>query len=88
VLLPLPLQVGKAEVKAVFGTGKKKVAGCMVLDGKLLKGGMVAVSRGKAKLHDGELISLRRVKDDVQVVEAGGWSQQACLLCWLAAHAC
>lgn len=33
--------MGKAEVKAVFGSGKKKVAGCAVLSGKLIKGAQV-----------------------------------------------
>ena len=28
---------GKAEVKAVFGSGKRKVAGCMVTEGKVIK---------------------------------------------------
>jgi hypothetical protein len=31
------------------------------------------VTRGKATVHTGELVSLRRIKDDVEEVSAGGW---------------
>lgn len=44
--VPLPLQ-GNAVVKAVFGTGKKRVAGCAVMEGKMTKAGYVTVKRGK-----------------------------------------
>ena len=64
--------VGKAEIKAVFGGGKAgKVAGCGVLDGKLVVGGSCIVRRKKKVLHEGNLVSLRRVKDQVKEVEAG-----------------
>jgi translation initiation factor IF-2 len=36
-----------SQVKAVFGSGKKKVAGCLVDDGKLQKGAMMEVVRNK-----------------------------------------
>jgi len=35
--------LGEAEVRAVFGSGSKKVAGCMVSDGMLKKGCLVVV---------------------------------------------
>ena len=35
--------LGEAEVRAVFGTGSKKVAGCMVTEGLLRKGCLVVV---------------------------------------------
>ncbi|GLC47031.1 hypothetical protein PLESTB_001437200 [Pleodorina starrii] len=62
---------GTAVVKAVFGTGKKKVAGCAVTDGKLAKAGYVTVKRGKTVVYEGKLSSLRRVKDIVEEVSAG-----------------
>jgi hypothetical protein len=37
-------------VKAIFGTGKKRVAGCAVLEGKLAKAGYVTVKRGAGKV--------------------------------------
>lgn len=65
------VSVGVAEVKAVFGSGARKVAGCMVTEGMMRRGAQVAVRRGKRTLHEGTLSSLRRVKDDVREVEAG-----------------
>merc|ERR1712094_31682 len=52
-------EVGVAEVKAVFGSGKGKVAGCYVSDGKLLKNCLVSVSRGGEVVYEGPLSSLR-----------------------------
>jgi len=65
------IPVGGAEVRAVFGTGKNRVAGCAVTTGKLAKGALAVVKRGKAVVHEGKLASLRRVKDNVESVEAG-----------------
>ncbi|GAX79512.1 hypothetical protein CEUSTIGMA_g6953.t1 [Chlamydomonas eustigma] len=63
--------LGKAEVKAVFGSGKKKVAGCMIVQGKVQKGAMVSVMRGKKVVYEGKMTSLRRVKDNVYEVSEG-----------------
>ena len=46
--------LGEAEVRAVFGSGSKKVAGCMVTDGMLKKGCLVLVSLFSFTV-DGEL---------------------------------
>ncbi|KAG2490006.1 hypothetical protein HYH03_011472 [Edaphochlamys debaryana] len=66
---------GSATVKAVFGTGKKRVAGVGVAEGKLTKAGYVTVKRGSGKaqqvVYEGKLTSLRRVKDLVEEVSAG-----------------
>jgi len=68
-------QLGEATVKAVFGTGKKKVAGCYVESGKLSKGAMIEVVRGSGKdktvVYTGKLASLRRIKDTVEEVQSG-----------------
>merc|ERR1719313_2395130 len=64
-------EVGVAEVKAVFGSGKGKVAGCYVSDGKLLKNCLVSVSRGGEVVYEGPLSSLRREKDKVDEVPMG-----------------
>lgn len=59
------------QVKAVFGSGKKKVAGCLVDEGKLQKGATIEVTRGKqGVVFTGKLQSLRRIKDNVDEV---GW---------------
>ena len=38
-------EIGQAEVRAVFGSGSRKIAGCMVNEGILRKGCTVEVSR-------------------------------------------
>lgn len=65
--------LGQAEVRAVFGTGSNRVAGCMVTEGKLVKNCHVAVSRGGKEVHTGKLSSLRRVKELAKEVGGGGW---------------
>ena len=57
------IPIGEAEVRAVFGAGSGKVAGCMVTEGKLVKGSGIRVMRGKESLHVGTISSLRRVKE-------------------------
>jgi translation initiation factor IF-2 len=64
--------VGKAEVRALFRVPKLGViAGSYVLDGKIQRSGKVRVMRGKDKLFEGSLSSLKRFKDDVREVAAG-----------------
>lgn len=58
-------------LQAVFGSGKNKAAGCGVTDGKLMKNGFIQVKRSKKVMYEGKLSSLRRVKDNVETVEAG-----------------
>jgi translation initiation factor IF-2 len=41
------VSIGAAEVKAVFGTGARKVAGCAVMDGCLRKDCVAVVKRGR-----------------------------------------
>jgi translation initiation factor IF-2 len=61
----------RAEVRAVFPAGKRKAAGCLVLEGTLVRGSTVrAVRRGSA-VGEGKITSLRRVREDVREVNAG-----------------
>ena len=69
--------VANVEVRNVFKFDKATVAGCYVLDGKILRNskirvirdGIVEFPRGEGKA--GELGSLKRFKDDVKEVAAG-----------------
>jgi len=63
--------LGEAEVRAVFTIGKNAVAGCYVTNGKLQRNCKVRVHRGKEKVYEGDLDSLRRNKDDVKEVATG-----------------
>ncbi|MFM8259516.1 MAG: translation initiation factor IF-2, partial [Vulcanococcus sp.] len=63
--------LGEAEVRAVFTIGKSAVAGCYVTSGKLQRNCKVRVWRGKEKVFEGDLDSLRRGKDDQKEVATG-----------------
>ena len=62
------MPIGMAEVMAVFSSGSGRVAGCMVTDGKLVKGCGIRVVRKGKEVHVGVLDSLRRVKEMVKEV--------------------
>ena len=62
---------GQAEVREVFKIPKAIVAGCVVVDGKLVRGGSVRVIRDGVVTYEGELVSLKRFKDDVEEVGNG-----------------
>ncbi|MFZ9752813.1 MAG: translation initiation factor IF-2, partial [Cyanobium sp.] len=63
--------LGEAEVRAVFSIGRNAVAGCYVTNGKLQRNCKVRVHRGRDKVFEGDLDSLRRNKDDVKEVATG-----------------
>ncbi|KAG0482731.1 hypothetical protein HPP92_010815 [Vanilla planifolia] len=65
------IPIGIAEVRATFLCGSGRVAGCMVTEGKLVKGCGVCVVRNGKTVHTGAIDSLRRVKEDVKEVSAG-----------------
>lgn len=61
--------VGRAEVRALFRVPNVGVvAGAYVLDGKIRRDARVRVLRDSVVIHDGELGSLKRFKDDVREV--------------------
>jgi len=62
---------GQADVKDTFKTPKGMIAGCTVVDGKLIRGGLVRVIREGVVIFEGELTSLKRFKDDVEEVGNG-----------------
>ncbi len=64
--------LGMVEIRQVYKISKiGAVAGCMVLDGVIKRGSRVRLLRDNVVLHDGELDSLKRFKDDVREVKAG-----------------
>ncbi|RZS22622.1 hypothetical protein BHM03_00055426 [Ensete ventricosum] len=60
--------IGTADVRATFGSGSGRVAGCMVTEGKVVKDCGVRVVRNRKTVHTGTIGSLRRVKEDVKEV--------------------
>jgi translation initiation factor IF-2 len=63
--------IGLVEIREVYRISKVgAVAGCYVLDGLVKRGSRVRVLRDNVVIHDGELDSLKRFKDDVKEVKA------------------
>ena len=63
--------LGWADVRAVFTIGKGAVAGCYVTEGKLQRNCKLRVHRGRQIVYEGDLDSLRRLKDSVKEVNSG-----------------
>lgn len=64
--------LGRAEVRATFKvSGVGTIAGCYVLDGKIIRQADVRVLRNNVVIFEGKLESLKRFKDDVREVSAG-----------------
>ncbi len=63
--------LGMVEVRQAFTVSKVgTIAGCYVLEGMVKRGAKVRVLRNDVVIHDGELDSLKRFKDDVKEVKA------------------
>ncbi len=63
---------GRAEVRQVFKLSKQgRVAGCMVTEGKVVRGSPVKVIRGDTMIAEDTLSGLKRFKDDVKEVAQG-----------------
>ena len=63
---------GTAEVRQVFKiTNSGMVAGCYVLEGKIVRNSGVRVLRDNVVIHEGKLFSLKRMKDDAREVAEG-----------------
>ncbi len=66
------VELGQAEVRSTFKVPKVGlVAGCYVTEGKIIRNARVRVVRDGVVIHDGNLGSLKRFKDDVKEVATG-----------------
>ena len=64
--------LGKCEVRQTFKiTGVGNIAGCYVLDGKIVRGGKLRIYRNDVLVVEGNVKQLKRFKDDVKEVAAG-----------------
>jgi translation initiation factor IF-2 len=64
--------LGNAEIREIFNITKTgKVAGCMVTEGMVKRGGKVRLLRDNVVIHEGTLKTLRRFKDEVREVKEG-----------------
>ncbi|MBX0334177.1 translation initiation factor IF-2 [Pontibacter sp. HSC-14F20] len=63
---------GNAEVRDVFKITKVgTIAGCMITDGSIQRNSKVRLVRDGIVVHDGEILALKRFKDDVAEVRQG-----------------
>ena len=64
--------LGKAEVREVFKiSGVGQVAGCYVTEGKILRSGKLRIYRDDVMICEGNVLQLKRFKDDVKEVAQG-----------------
>lgn len=64
--------IGNAEILEVFNISKVgKVAGCRVTEGMVERGAGVRLIRDDVVIHEGELSTLKRFKDEVKEVSGG-----------------
>jgi translation initiation factor IF-2 len=64
--------LGNAAIREVFNITKVgKVAGCMVTEGVVKRGGKVRLLRDNVVIHEGTLKTLKRFKDEVREVREG-----------------
>ena len=64
--------LGTAEIREIFKISKVgSIAGSMVMDGKIVKNSKIRIIRDGVVVHEGELLTLKRFKDDVKDVAKG-----------------
>ena len=64
--------IGNAEVRQTFKISDVgTIAGCYVTNGKVARNAGVRVLRDNVVIHDGKLVSLKRMKDDAKEVASG-----------------
>ncbi len=64
--------IGHLEIRNIFKvSGVGTIGGAYVTDGKIQRGSLIRVVRDGIVIHEGELASLKRFKDDAKEVAAG-----------------
>ena len=64
--------MGRAEIRMVFKASKfGQIAGTYVLDGKIARGAIAKIYRGKDIIYEGEIATLQREKNEAKEVAAG-----------------
>ncbi len=64
--------VGQAEVRALFQSSRLgTIAGCYVLEGRVMRGGAARVRRDGEAVYEGRIISMRHLQDDVSEMAQG-----------------
>ncbi len=64
--------IGKAEVRQTFAvSGVGTVAGCLVVEGRLIRGGKLRIYRDNVMIVEGNAKTLKHYKDEVKEIAAG-----------------
>ncbi|MDR2735531.1 MAG: translation initiation factor IF-2 [Puniceicoccales bacterium] len=63
--------IGTAQIRKLFTISRAIIAGCMVIDGRMLRDKLMRVRRNKTIVFEGKIESMRREKDDQTEVRAG-----------------
>ena len=64
--------IGKAEVRQTFNvSGVGVVAGCLVVEGRLMRGGKLRIYRDNIMIVEGNAKTLKHYKDEVKEIAAG-----------------
>jgi translation initiation factor IF-2 len=64
--------LGEAEVRQTFKVSRLgTIAGCMVTQGRIVRGGQVRVVRDGTVVHDGRISTLKRFQEDAREVQQG-----------------
>jgi translation initiation factor IF-2 len=64
--------IGKAEVLQIFKVSKiGAIAGCRVVEGSVNKNAKVKVTRNEKTIYDGDILSLKREKNEANEVKSG-----------------
>ena len=64
--------IGEAEIREVFELSRKnKIAGCMVMSGRITSKARIRVKHGRDVLFDGAIGSLKRFQNDAAEVRQG-----------------
>lgn len=64
--------LGTAEIREIFKISKVgSIAGCMVMDGKIARNSKIRIIREGVVVFTGDLLALKRFKDDVKEVSKG-----------------
>lgn len=64
--------LGRAEARQLFQVSKVGVvAGCKVIKGEIRRDSLIRVIRGRERIFEGKIASLKRLKDDVREVREG-----------------
>ncbi|MDR1233078.1 MAG: translation initiation factor IF-2 [Puniceicoccales bacterium] len=64
-------KLGAAEIRKIFNIKNSVIAGCMTIEGKILKEKFVRVIRKKEMIFQGKFASIKREKDFANEVRAG-----------------